>query len=50
MIVENAGDDAIKQQAVNEGMRTLRKSGEDEVLNGTTTIDELRRLIDMRIE
>jgi type IV pilus assembly protein PilB len=50
MMVENAGDDAIKQQAVNEGMRTLRKSGEDEVLNGTTTIDELRRLIDMRIE
>jgi len=50
MIVENAGDDAIKQQAVNEGMRTLRRSSEDEVLNGTTTIDELRRLVDMRIE
>jgi len=50
MIVENAGDDAIKQQAVNEGMKTLRRSSEDEVLNGTTTIDELRRLVDMRIE
>jgi type IV pilus assembly protein PilB len=50
MIVESAGDDVIKQQAVSEGMKTLRRSGEDEVLNGTTTIDELRRLVDMRIE
>ncbi|MFQ6036422.1 MAG: GspE/PulE family protein [Sedimentisphaerales bacterium] len=50
MIVDGASDDAIKQQAIAEGMRTIRKSGVDEVLNGTTTLYELMRVVDMRAD
>jgi len=50
MIVDGASDDAIKRQAIEEGMKTLRKSGIDEVLNGVTTIDELMRVVDMGVD
>jgi len=50
MIVDGASDDAIKQQAIAEGMRTLRKSGVDEVLRGVTTLDELMRVADIRAD
>ena len=50
MIVDAAGDDAIKRQAISEGMKTLRKSGIEQVLNGSTTIEELQRLIDLRAD
>jgi type IV pilus assembly protein PilB len=50
MIVEQTGDDAIKQQAISEGMKTLRKSGIDEVINGVTTLDELMRIVDIRTD
>ena len=48
MIIDAATDVAIKQQAIEEGMKTLRKSGIQEVLNGQTTLEELLRLVDMR--
>jgi len=47
MIVKTSSDDAIKQQAVKEGMRTLRDSAVEEVLNGQTTLDEIMRVVDM---
>jgi type IV pilus assembly protein PilB len=50
MIVEEASDDTIKQQAISEGMKTLRKSGLDEVINGLTTLDELMRVVDIRTD
>jgi len=50
MIVDAEGDDAIKRQAISEGMKTLRKSGIEQVLNGSTTIEELQRLIDLRAD
>ena len=50
MIVDGASDDVIKQQAMDEGMKTLRKSGVDEVLNGVTTLDELMRVVDIRAD
>jgi len=50
MIVDGASDDVIKQQAVAEGMKTLCKSGVDEVLNGVTTLDELMRVVDIRAD
>ncbi|UCE99540.1 MAG: type II/IV secretion system protein [Planctomycetota bacterium] len=50
MIVEGSSDDAIKQQAIKEGMRTLRMSAIDEVLNGVTASDELMRVVDIRRE
>ncbi len=50
MIVDASSDDAIKQQAVKEGMKTLHKSGIEQVLNHITTLDELKRVVDMRTE
>jgi type IV pilus assembly protein PilB len=50
MIVDASSDDAIKQQAIKEGMKTLRKSGLEQVLNGTTTLEELLRVVDIRME
>jgi type II secretory ATPase GspE/PulE/Tfp pilus assembly ATPase PilB-like protein len=50
MITDGSSDGQIKQQAIQEGMRTLTKSAIDEVLRGNTTIDELMRVVDMRVE
>jgi len=50
MITNEESDDAMKRRAISEGMKTLRKSGIEQVLNGSTTIEELRRLVDMRTE
>jgi type IV pilus assembly protein PilB len=50
MILDGASDDAVKQQAISEGMKTLRKGGIDEVINGLTTLDELMRVIDIRAD
>jgi len=50
MIVDGSSDDEIKQQAIKEGMKTLHKSAVDEVLAGTTTLDEMMRVIDLRAE
>lgn len=47
-IVNGASDDQIKAQALAEGMRTLRGSGVDAVLQGHTTTAELARVIDLR--
>ena len=47
MIVGGESDDAIKQQAIKEGMKTLYKSAVDEVLSGATTLDELMRVVDV---
>ena len=48
LIVSGASDDAIRQQAICEGMRTLRTSGVQAVLAGDTDTQELARVIDMR--
>jgi len=50
MVVNGASDDAVKQQAIAEGMHTLRRSGLEDVLNGVTSLEELVRLVDMRTE
>jgi len=50
MIINADNDDNIKRQAIAEGMKTLRKDGIEQVLNGTTTLEELRRLVDMEAE
>jgi len=50
MIVGANSDDVIKQQAIKEGMRTVRKSAVDEVLAGVTTPDELMRVVDVGVE
>lgn len=50
MITNADGNDVIKQQAISEGMKTLRSSGIEQVLNGSTTLEELARLVDVRAE
>ncbi len=50
MIIDANNDDAIKQQAIEEGMRTLHKSAVDEVLKGVTTLDEMMRVVDVRTD
>jgi len=50
MIINAENDDNIKRQAIAEGMKTLRRDGIEQVLNGTTTLEELQRLVDMEAE
>lgn len=47
MIVKACGEHEIKEQAIAEGMRTLDASALAEVLNGTTTLDEVTRAVDL---
>jgi type II secretory ATPase GspE/PulE/Tfp pilus assembly ATPase PilB-like protein len=47
MIVDGVDDDAIKAQAISEGMRTLRKAAISMVLAGWTTVEEAMRVVDM---
>jgi type II secretory ATPase GspE/PulE/Tfp pilus assembly ATPase PilB-like protein len=50
MIVDGCSDASLKEQAIAEGMRTLRMSAVDEVLRGVTTIDEVMRVVDLKRE
>jgi type II secretory ATPase GspE/PulE/Tfp pilus assembly ATPase PilB-like protein len=50
MITDGCSDGLIKQQAMQEGMKTLTTAAIDEMLRGNTTIDELMRVVDMRAE
>jgi len=47
MIVNGTDDDAIKQQAMTEGLRTLRMAAVRDVLAGETTVEEIMRVVDM---
>jgi len=49
MVVSGSDDDTIKQQAINEGMKTLHKSAVEEVINGVTTAEEMMRVVEVRI-
>ena len=50
MIADKSSNDTIKQQAIKEGMKTLHKSAANEVLAGTTTTEEIMRVINIRTE
>ena len=50
MIIEGRSDTEIKEQAIKEGMKTLKTSGIEEAVSQTTTIEELWRVIDMQVE
>ena len=50
MITENRSDGDIKQQAIQEGMKTLTRAAVDEVINGNTTVEELIRTVDLRMD
>jgi type II secretory ATPase GspE/PulE/Tfp pilus assembly ATPase PilB-like protein len=42
MVLDGLNEDQIKQRAVTEGMITLRKHGVTKIVQGVTTIDEVR--------
>lgn len=44
LIVKRASAVVIKNQAVNEGMKTLRMVGIEKALEGITTLDEILRV------
>ena len=44
MCVQRLNAGAIRQQAMKEGMRTLRQDGWRKVLAGETTLDEVARV------
>ncbi len=44
LVVAHASASAIKQSALDHGMKTLREDGWDKVLAGVTTIDEILRV------
>ncbi len=44
MILEKASSDVIRQKAVSKGMRVLRESGWEKVMQGITTIEEVLRV------
>lgn len=47
LIVNDASEQAIKEAAMAEGMKTLLEDGIDKALNGQTTISELLRTVHM---
>jgi type IV pilus assembly protein PilB len=47
MIVDGTDDNTIKNQAISEGMRTLRTAAVNMVLAGWTTVEEIMRVVDM---
>ncbi len=50
MIAEKSSAEAIEQQAIKEGMKTLRDKGLEEVLKGVTSLEEIGRVVDLRAE
>jgi type II secretory ATPase GspE/PulE/Tfp pilus assembly ATPase PilB-like protein len=44
LVLEKASVDAIRQQAISEGMQVLRESGWQKVKQGLTTIEEVLRV------
>ncbi|MBI1798996.1 MAG: Flp pilus assembly complex ATPase component TadA [Candidatus Eisenbacteria bacterium] len=42
MVLDGLNEDQIKQRSLEHGLQTLRKSGIRKILDGTTTIDEVR--------
>lgn len=49
LIVNEAPDDELKKQAQSDGMRSLKEQGILQVKRGVTTVDEIYRVIDMRV-
>lgn len=50
LIIDAGSDEAIKQQAIAQGMKTLREDGIEQVFKGETSLEELLRVVDMRSE
>jgi type II secretory ATPase GspE/PulE/Tfp pilus assembly ATPase PilB-like protein len=49
LIINEAPDNELKQQAQSDGMQSLKEQGILQVERGITTIDEIYRVVDMRV-
>ena len=47
LIFQQIPKDVLRRVAVDLGMRTLRQSAVDKVLEGTTTVEEVYRVVSM---
>lgn len=47
-IVSGVPEDDLKEQAIQEGMKTLKMRAVEAVQKGRTTVEEILRVIDMR--
>lgn len=45
LVLENAPSDAIKEQAISDGMHTMQEDGIRKIVDGTSTPEELLRII-----
>lgn len=49
LIMDRRSDQDIKEQAITDGMKVIAENARNEVLNGVTTIDEMQRIIDIKV-
>ncbi|MGD8499114.1 MAG: GspE/PulE family protein [Phycisphaerales bacterium] len=50
LIANGSNDEQIRQQAIEEKTKFLHQSAVNEVLSGVTTLEEVTRVVDMRID
>ncbi len=48
MVVEGVPDDKLKACALDQGMKTLRMKGIERILEGSTTFEEITRVVNMK--
>ena len=48
MVVEGVSDDKLKECALTQGMKTLRMKGIERILEGSTTLEEITRVVNMK--
>ena len=49
LIMNGDSDQGIKEQAVKEGMKVLFENAANEVLDGVTTMEEMMRIVDIKV-
>jgi len=50
LIMDGRSDQDIKEQAIKDGMKILSENAANEVLNGVTTMEEMMRIVDIKVE
>ncbi len=49
LIIDGSSDQDIKEQAIQDGMKILRDNAVNEVLDGSTTMEEMMRIVDVKV-
>jgi type IV pilus assembly protein PilB len=50
LIMDGRSDQDIKEQAIKDGMKILSENAANEVSNGVTTMEEMVRIVDIKVE